>query len=142
MDISQIRYARFRTLVDDERQKNGAGEIGRIAKLLGKSQGQVSLFGGALAKGETRRPKAIGNKVAREIEAAFDLPSGWLDSMDHPPAQAVEVHGANEIDHVRWIQAYREVDEQLKAQGREVDDVKRGELVKAMYAYILLREAN
>lgn len=44
-----------------------------MCERLGKSQSHVSAFMG-------RNPrKGIGDKVAREIEAAFNLEAGWLD---------------------------------------------------------------
>lgn len=67
MDISEIRYANTRLLVKQ------IGSITGFAERLGKSQGQVSHFAG-------ENPiKNIGNKIAREIEEAFDLERGWLD---------------------------------------------------------------
>ena len=44
-----------------------------VADLLAKAPAQVSAFGG---KNPT---KGIGNQIAREIEQALDLPSGYLD---------------------------------------------------------------
>ena len=44
-----------------------------VAELLGKAPAQVSAFAG-------RNPtKGIGNQIAREIERALGLPSGYLD---------------------------------------------------------------
>lgn len=50
--------------------------ITAAAEILGKTQGQVSHFGGS------RPSKVIGDQLAAEIEAAFNLQSGSLDWPD------------------------------------------------------------
>lgn len=67
MKNKDIRYRNVRTLVEQ------TGGISAFADKIGKGQSQVSQFAG-------ENPiKGIGEKVANEIEAAFSLPSGWLD---------------------------------------------------------------
>ncbi len=67
MDVYQIRWANFRSLAAYP------GGISDAAEKLGKLQGQVSHFGG-------ERPiRNIGHKIARQIEAAYGKPRGWLD---------------------------------------------------------------
>lgn len=65
--VRTTRWENFRRLAEE------VGGVSKAAELLGKSAGQVSHFGG-------ERPiKAIGPRIAREIEAAFGKPEGWLD---------------------------------------------------------------
>lgn len=67
MDSKTIRYINTRLLVDQ------IGGVSNFAEKIGKGQSQTSQFAGA------NPIKGIGNKVAREIEEAFDKPHGWLD---------------------------------------------------------------
>lgn len=67
MDSKTIRYQNTRYLV------NQIGGVSNFAEKIGKSQSQASQFAG------TNPIKGIGNKVAREIEDAFEKPHGWLD---------------------------------------------------------------
>ncbi|MEQ1324896.1 LexA family protein [Acinetobacter soli] len=71
MDSKSIRYKNTRLLVDQ------VGGVSSFAEKIGKGQSQASQFAG------TNPIKGIGNKVAREIEIAFDKPHGWLD-LPHP----------------------------------------------------------
>lgn len=60
------------------------------AAKLGKSQGQVSHFGG-------KNPiKIIGDDIAAQIEAAWNLPAGWLDVNHSEPAGGPEVGKAQQ----------------------------------------------
>lgn len=67
MDSKSIRYQNTRLLVDS------VGGVSNFAEKIGKGQSQTSQFAG------TNPIKGIGNKVAREIEEAFEKPHGWLD---------------------------------------------------------------
>lgn len=67
MDSKSIRYKNTRLLVEQ------VGGVSSFAEKIGKGQSQTSQFAG------TNPIKGIGNKVAREIEEAFDKPHGWLD---------------------------------------------------------------
>jgi len=67
MDISEIRQRNAKYLA----QKIGG--INAFSEKLGKSQPQISHIIGE------RPTKNIGNKIAREIEQAFNLEKDWLD---------------------------------------------------------------
>lgn len=67
MDSKTIRYQNTRTLVEQ------SGGITNFGRRIQKSQSQASQFAG-----ETPI-KGIGNKIARQIEAEFGKPHGWLD---------------------------------------------------------------
>lgn len=67
MDSKMIRYQNTRLLVEQ------VGGVSNFADKIGKGQSQTSQFAGSTPI------KGIGNKVAREIEKAFDKPHGWLD---------------------------------------------------------------
>lgn len=71
MDNKTIRYKNTRYLVDL------TGGVSSFAEKLGKGQSQTSQFAGSTPI------KGIGNKIAREIEAAFKKEHGWLD-VAHP----------------------------------------------------------
>lgn len=71
MDSKTIRYKNTRYLVDL------AGGVSNFGEKIGKSQSQTSQFAGSTPI------KGIGNKIAREIEAAFKKEHGWLD-VAHP----------------------------------------------------------
>jgi SOS-response transcriptional repressor LexA len=68
MNISEIRLENARYLA------NSIGGVVAMSVKLGKSQPQVSHFIGG------NPVKNIGNKIARQIEAAFDKENGWLDN--------------------------------------------------------------
>ncbi|MFX5640118.1 UNVERIFIED_CONTAM: S24 family peptidase [Acinetobacter baumannii] len=69
MDSKTIRYKNTRLLVDE------IGGVSNFAEKINKGQSQTSQFAG------TNPIKGIGNKVAREIEEAFNKPHGWLDQV-------------------------------------------------------------
>lgn len=71
MDSKTIRYKNARYLADL------AGGVSGFAEKIGKGQSQTSQFAGSTPI------KGIGNKIAREIEAAFQKAHGWLD-VAHP----------------------------------------------------------
>jgi len=68
MNISEIRLENARYLA------NSIGGVVAMSVKLGKSQPQVSHFIGG------NPVKNIGNKIARQIEEAFDKENGWLDN--------------------------------------------------------------
>ena len=68
MNISEIRLENARYLA------NSIGGVVAMAERLGKSQPQVSHFIGG------NPVKNIGNKIARQIEEAFNKENGWLDN--------------------------------------------------------------
>jgi SOS-response transcriptional repressor LexA len=68
MKISDTRLENLRRLLQERGLK-----LAMLAELLGKAPAQVSAFAG-------RNPtKGIGDQIAREIEKALSLPSGYLD---------------------------------------------------------------
>ncbi|ELA8881912.1 S24 family peptidase [Acinetobacter baumannii] len=69
MDSKSIRYLNTRVLVEE------VGGVTNFAEKINKGQSQTSQFAG------TNPIKGIGNKVAREIEEAFNKPHGWLDQV-------------------------------------------------------------
>jgi len=70
MDIKEIRRKNMRALSEQ------IGGIPAMAEKLDKDQNQIRhLIGNNPSRG-------IGHKIARELEAAFSKPTGWLD-IDH-----------------------------------------------------------
>lgn len=80
MDSKSIRYQNTRLLVDS------VGGISSFAERINKGQSQTSQFAG------TNPIKGIGNKVAREIEEAFDKPYGWLDIQHKTTGDLLVLH--------------------------------------------------
>lgn len=76
MDSKTIRYKNTRLLVDL------VGGVSNFAEKIGKGQSQTSQFAG------TNPIKGIGNKVAREIEDAFEKSHGWLDILHDSPSSS------------------------------------------------------
>lgn len=100
MDSKTIRYKNTRLLVEQ------VGGVSSFAEKIGKGQSQASQFAG------TNPIKGIGNKVAREIESAFDKPHGWLDlpheedsnSSDANVSEPIPLIGKL-IPLISWVQA-------------------------------------
>ena len=99
MDSKSIRYTNTRLLVDQ------VGGVSNFADKIGKGQSQTSQFAG------TNPIKGIGNKVAREIELAFDKPHGWLDlpnenttKLESNISNPIPLIGKS-IPVISWIQA-------------------------------------
>ena len=67
MDIQKIRRHNAHLLAEQYKT------LSAFAELIGRSPTQVSRF---MGKSPTR---SIGNKIARQIESAFNKPHGWLD---------------------------------------------------------------
>lgn len=70
-----IRYENFLSLFEAFKNRPGIPEHGalrRFADHIGISQRQVSFLKG--------RHRNIGSNTARQIERAFNLPSGWMDN--------------------------------------------------------------
>jgi len=77
MDISSIRLKNAQSLRDT------CSSTADFARKVGKEPTQVRHWFNPNVN------KNIGNKIAREIEAAFNKPHGWLDS----------IHDLNEAQH-------------------------------------------
>ena len=100
MDSKSIRYRNTRVLV------NVAGGVSNFADKIGKGQSQTSQFAG------TNPIKGIGNKVAREIEDAFNKPHGWLDLLHDEDLPSNDVNISEPmpligklIPVISWVQA-------------------------------------
>lgn len=100
MDSKSIRYKNTRLLVDQ------VGGVSSFADKIGKGQSQASQFAG------TNPIKGIGNKVAREIEIAFNKPHGWLDLPHEQEITSTDVNISDPIPLIgklipviSWVQA-------------------------------------
>ncbi len=82
MTIYDTRYKNVRTLLEARALK-----LSQFAELLGKSPGQISAFAGI------NPHKNIGDKIAREIEKALNLPKGYLDSSHETNASIIQPTG-------------------------------------------------
>lgn len=100
MDSKSIRYKNTRELV------HLAGGVSAFAEKLGKQQSQVSSFAGE------NPVKGIGPKIARQIEAAFGKPTGWLDTPHQEIweghsniAEAPSQYNTRSAPVISWVQA-------------------------------------
>lgn len=129
--IYVIRWRNFRELIG-----NKPGAITAAAERLGKSQGQVSHFGG-------KSPiKNIGDDIAAEIEKAWVKPLGWLDQPGreetvNKPADLMrtgsQIHGLNAANLSRalyWLDA------EERAKGL-LQPLRRAERLIALYALVV-----
>ncbi|EPR9360828.1 LexA family protein [Acinetobacter baumannii] len=101
MDSKTIRYKNTRLLVDQ------IGGVSNFAEKINKGQSQTSQFAG------TNPIKGIGNKVAREIEEAFNKPHGWLDQV-HEDIESINLDNnitdpfpiaGRLVPVISWVQA-------------------------------------
>lgn len=100
MDSKNIRYKNARYLV------HSVGGVSAFAEKLGKQQSQASAIAGE------NPARGIGPKIAREIEAKFGKPKGWLDiphqdmwegnlNVEEAPAQ----YGVRQAPVISWVKA-------------------------------------
>ncbi|MFW2082869.1 LexA family protein [Acinetobacter guillouiae] len=101
MDSKSIRYRNTRLLVEE------IGGVSNFAEKINKGQSQTSQFAG------TNPIKGIGNKVAREIEEAFNKPHGWLDHV-HEDIESINLDNnitdpfliaGRLVPVISWVQA-------------------------------------
>lgn len=76
-----------------------------MAKKLEVSESQVSQIRGRMKHSKTGEPREIGDKMARRIEAAFELERGWLDNV-HADAPDWPLPS---VDPERWARLPEEV---------------------------------
>lgn len=133
--VHRARYENFRALIGSDH-----GAISAAAAKLGKSQAQVSSFGGS---GPT---KNIGDDVASEIESVWGLEPGWLDSPNHTERKdGVNSYGAEAASLAESVSispsALAEAEKWLRfdeaCQGREYQPVIRAERLIALYELIV-----
>lgn len=121
MDIFQIRWRNFRLLAGHP------GGISEAAVKLGKSQGQVSHFGGEVPI------KNIGPKIAREIEVAYGKDRGWLDRPQWPMGGADVGSQALGLDQEKLLTSIQFVQQQFDAWRKEFVATERIALITAVY---------
>lgn len=121
MDISQIRWKNFRLLAGHH------GGITAAASRMGKTQGQVSHFGGEAPI------KNIGPKVAREIEEAFGKPHGWLDRPQWPGSVADQGSQSLGLDAGKLETSIQFVQKQFEGWRKVFVAADRVALITAVY---------
>jgi SOS-response transcriptional repressor LexA len=98
MNVKCVRRENLRALA------KAVGGITALANRLGKSQGQISHLIGL------NPTKNIGDKLAAEIEQAFNKPPGWLDWRQEPfPFDTLEedvnyIPLLTSADAIEWVQ--------------------------------------
>jgi hypothetical protein len=79
--IEDTRHANLLLLLGELAQEHGErGAIQRLAETMGRSHSQISQIKTRAAHSRTGKPRNIGSKLARDIEAASGKPPGWMDS--------------------------------------------------------------
>lgn len=126
--IYHARWARFRQLMHDE-----GVNITEAGDRLGKTQGQVSQFGG-------KKPtKVIGDQIAAEIEDAFGKPSGWLDGLN---PSALPTNGTSpqpQPSHIFNVTSVAEAEKWVRfEEGRRgaLHPLRRAERLIALYQQV------
>lgn len=94
MNVKSVRRENMRALA------KSVGGMSKLALKLHKSQSQLSHLIGYLPI------KNIGDKIAAQVEAAFDKPSGWLDK-EH--ARIEETQAIDRIDPGQSVILCRQV---------------------------------
>ncbi len=102
MNVKDIRRENMRALA------RSIGGISAIADKMGKSQGQISHLIGSTPI------KNIGDRIAAQVEEAFDKPPGWLDK-PHPEVSETAAYYDNyqTVPLIYWeqIQTWRQKDQ-------------------------------
>ena len=113
MIISQIRFNNFeklKTLCSEKEAILGIHEYGALSR-FGEYVGIPSPY---LSHINTRR-KQIGHRCARKMEAAFNLPVGWLDC-EHPIREELPKKNANQD----FLNMVARIDEKYPDEFREL----------------------
>lgn len=129
--IYVIRWRNFRELIG-----NKSGAITAAAERLGKSQGQVSHFGG-------KSPiKNIGDDIAAEIEQAWGKPLGWLDrpagdgTVNEPSNLMRAGSHIHALDAANLSRALYWLDAEERARGL-FQPLRRAERLMALYELVV-----
>jgi hypothetical protein len=86
--IGETRRQRLSMLIQQH------GSIATLNEALGlaRTDATLSQIRNKSVHSKTGTPRAMGDELARRIEARLDLPEGWMDT---PPSYA-EIHGEND----------------------------------------------
>lgn len=80
--VTQVRHEKLLGLIAE------IGSVQAFATKIDASHSQISQLKTQAKHSKTGRPRAIGDSMARKIEAAFGKPTGWMDSDDARPADS------------------------------------------------------
>jgi len=80
--VGEIRRQNLEKLVSDH------GTLEAVAQLAGSSSVYLSQVRNRTLDTETERPREMGGRMARRIEAGVGKPAGWMDT-PHPELEAV-----------------------------------------------------
>jgi len=81
MDIKSIRKANLRRLIDEQ----AGGVISRFARHVGTDESYISQILSEKTRGN------VGSKLARQIENAYGLEDGSMDSLPNPNQKFIEM---------------------------------------------------
>lgn len=126
-DLYKVRWKRFRQLAGHH------GGISDAAARLDKSQGQVSHFGGKNPR------KSIGEQIAREIEAAYGKPRGWLDTLNDSILPTNGIVPASEPSRTLNAASVAEAEKWVRFEERrkgKLQPMRRAERLIALYEMV------
>lgn len=103
MENKEIRKANLESLIEQKRQESGMTKA-QFAELVDTSPATLSQLTG------DNPNRNIGDKMARKIEGAFNLPSGWMDVLHSQINEPnVSYRGINETRGsypvISWVSA-------------------------------------
>lgn len=104
--VEEIRHARLLQLIAEHRT------IQALADKLGKSHSQISQLRNRVVHSTTKKPRSIGDDLARSIEEKLGKPRGWMDSLDVPGEGATQAPPARSGPSAEeWVATAREIAE-------------------------------
>jgi hypothetical protein len=77
LTIDEIRHRNLLLILEHER-----GSVQAVATKVGKAHAQISQLKNRNRHSNSQRVRTIGDDMARELEAAYELPRGWMDNFE------------------------------------------------------------
>lgn len=93
----EIRHARLLEAIEL------AGTIEALASKAGVSPAYLSQLKNKLPDSKTKKPKGMGDAVARRIEAALKKSRGWMDARNEAPNDEISRLKADIIDELHQL---------------------------------------
>ena len=105
--IAETRHQRLLMLIKEH------GSLAEINAKLGLDRTDATLYQikNKSPHHKTKKPRAMGDELARRLEDAFKLPEGWMDT---PPSLAVQFGHSEPLDKMAALLAAMEPEMQYK----------------------------
>jgi hypothetical protein len=98
-----------------------AGSAAKLAELVSTSPAYISQIKNKVPDSKSGTPKAMGDELARRIEAAINVPTGWMDAAHH------DIWVETGIVTVETIVASDQAEEESQGLGRQAMTVPQGQ---------------